>query len=276
MTRKEKDSFLISQKVFTQFIPDSVLTRTLGKITNARLYPLGRVEASSDEQYLLAKAIVPKTNRSVGFIIVLNKKDEYVASMPAWSSDRDMTKTMQVVTTMDKKYTITRAQTRKNPDGSVSEGRDIFAYSSDSKDFSLIMTDAIGDKVTEIINPIDTFSRKNKLSGDYTSGAMTLISIRDGRKSDRLSFFIHFEKNNGECNGELKGEAMIRGNNFAEYRQPGDPCVLEFRFTSTSVTLKEIEGCGSSRGLRCSFNGTYPRKKVAKPKTEKKKTTGRK
>jgi hypothetical protein len=137
---------------------------------------------------------------------------------------------------------------------------------SEQRKFILIMTDALDDKVTELINPIDTFSRKNKLSGDYSSGKTNLISIRDGRKPDRLSFFIHFEKNNGSCNGELKGEAIIRSANLAEYRLNGDPCVLQFKFTSSAVNVKEIEGCGVHRGLRCAFDGSYSKKKEPKPK----------
>ena len=53
----------------------------------------------------------------------------------------------------------------------------------------LIVTDALDDKVTELTNPIDTFSRKQKFTGDYGSGKLNLVSIRDGRKNDRLSFY---------------------------------------------------------------------------------------
>ncbi len=76
-------------------------------------------------------------------------------------------------------------------------------------------------------------------------------------------------KNNGECIGELKGEAILKGTNKAVYREPGEPCVLEFTFTSSSVTVKETEACGSRRGLRCSFDGVYPRKKDPKPTKKK-------
>ena len=44
----------------------------------------------------------------------------------------------------------------------------------------LVMTDALNDKVTELINPIDTLLRKHKLSADYTNGKMNMVSIRDG------------------------------------------------------------------------------------------------
>jgi hypothetical protein len=275
MGRKEKDSMLISRKVFNQFVPDSVLAEVFPKNTTIKIYPLARVDASKDEKYLFAKAVGAKTNLAAAYIIVFDSKDEFANALVAWRSDQDRSKTMDVNTVMDKKFTITKTQVRKNADGTLSEGRDIYAYSPGTKSFSLIMTDAIGDKVTELINPIDTFSRKHKFSGDYIIGKSTLVSLRDGRKNDRLSFFIHFEKDDGECTGELKGEAMIRTANTAEYRQPGDLCALQFRFTTSSVTIKELEGCGSHRGLRCSFDGVYPRKKEPKPKTTKKKTTNR-
>ncbi len=44
-------------------------------------------------------------------------------------------------------------------------------------------------------------------------------------------------------------------------RTAADPCVLQFNFTPSSVTIKEMEGCGSHRGLHCVFEGTFARKK---------------
>ncbi|MGZ5287552.1 MAG: hypothetical protein ACXWB9_10225, partial [Flavisolibacter sp.] len=58
---------------------------------------------------------------------------------------------------------------------------------------------------------------------------------------------------------------LTSGNN-AIYRQSGDPCVLSFRFSGNSVMVTEDEGCGAHRGLDCSFNGSFTRKKVAKSK----------
>jgi hypothetical protein len=57
------------------------------------------------------------------------------------------------------------------------------------------------------------------------------------------------------------------------YRQGGDPCVLQFAFTPAAVALREEEGCGSARGLKCLFDGSYPRKQADKPKAAKKKNS---
>jgi hypothetical protein len=261
LQKKEKDSLLISYKVFTQFVPDSVLVRVFGKGSKLKIYPVGKAGESRGETYLFAKVVAP--GKTAGFILAFGKKNEFLAALPVLRSDP--TRSLQRTTMIDKKFTITKSQLRKNADGSLSEGKDVYLLNADAKEFMLIMTDALEDKVTELINPIDTLRRKHKLSADYSTGKMNLVAVRDGRKSDRLSFFIHIQKNNGECTGELKGEAILKSPSLAEYRVGGDPCVLQFRFTSYSVTLSEQEGCGARRGIHCTFNGTYPRNKDIKP-----------
>lgn len=272
LLKKDNDSLRISYKVFTQFVPDSVLGKIFGKDKKLKIYPLGKAEVTKAETYLFAK--ITGAGKKAAFIVALDKDNKFLAALPAVRTDLPKSSVRTAV--IDRRYTITKTQLRKNADGSLSEGKDVYVLNADAKNFMLIMTDALEDKVTELINPIDTMPRKHKLSADYTTGKLNLVSIRDGRKADRLTFFIHFEKDNGACTGELKGEAMIRSANLAEYKVGGDPCVLQFRFTSSSVTLKEMEGCGAHRGLRCAFDGSFPRKKEIKPKTVKTKLTKRK
>lgn len=81
---------------------------------------------------------------------------------------------------------------------------------------------------------------------------------------ERLASLSIFEKSNAACIGELKGEAIMKTANTAVYQVGGDPCQLQFIFSSSAVTLKEIEGCGSRRGLNCSFDGSFAKKKVSK------------
>ncbi len=267
LLRKEDDSLLISRKVFTQFVPDSILTDFFGKTGKPKLYPLAKT--NGEETYLFVKA--QAGNKRAALVLAFDKDEQFMAAMPILSLDQSSA--TQQTGTMDGRFTITKSVMRKNKSGSIVEGRDVFVLNSASRNFMLIMTDAPDDKATELVNPIDTLSRKQKYTADYGSGKMTLFSFRDGRRNDRLSFFIHFEKDNGECTGELKGEAIIKSPTVAEYRQGGDPCVLQFKFSSGSVTVKELEGCGSRRGLRCSFNGVYPRKKEVKQKTGKSKSS---
>jgi len=266
LQKKEKDSLLISYKIFSQFVPDSVLGKVYGKGVKPKIYALGRAPVPGAETYLFVKTVTG--DKKSFFILSFNSKQQFIASLAALRPDNNKATLQSVV--MDKKYTITKTVQLKNPDGSMSEGKDVYVLNADAKNFMLIMTDALNDKVTELINPIDTLPRKNKLSADYTNGKMNMVSVRDGRRADRITFFIHFEKNNGECTGELKGEATVKSPTTAEYRQDGDPCILKFIFSTTAVRLQEVEGCGSRRGLNCAFDGSFARKKYVKPVTDKK------
>ncbi len=264
LNRKEKESLLIGNKVFAQFVPDSVITGTFGKGVKSKIYPLGKVEVEKAETYLFSKVIAG--DKKAIFVISFDSKQQFIAAMQVMMLDQQSS-TMQNVS-MDKRYSITKTVMRKNADGSMGEGKDVYVLNADVKNFMLIMTDALDEKITELINPIDTLTRKNKYSADYGTGKMNLVSVRDGRKADRITFFVHFEKDNGECSGELKGEAIFKSPTLAEYREDGDPCVLKFNFSSSSVTLAE-EACGSRRGLKCLFDGSFARKKEVKPKPEK-------
>jgi hypothetical protein len=266
LLKKEKDSLLISYKIFTQFVPDTLLSKVFGKTVKPKIYPLGRID-SGEETYLFVKTV--SANKRAAYILGFDKKQQYITGMAVLKPDQSVSTVRSV--SIDRRYSITKTVFRNNGDGSMSEGKDVYVLNAEAKNFMLIMTDALDDKLTELINPIDTFSRKNKLSADYGTGKMNLVSIRDGKKNDRLVFFIHFEKNNGECTGELKGEARVKSVTHAEYIENGDPCKLQFIFTGASVSLKE-ESCGSHRGLRCSFEGSYPRKKYLKPGSSSKRT----
>lgn len=126
-----------------------------------------------------------------------------------------------------------------------------------------------------MINPIDTFPRKHKFSGDYGKDKKNIVSIRDGRYPNQLMVFVHLDKDDGACTGELKGTLLLTSSTAGIYREGGDPCMMSFRFSGNSVVIKEDQGCGAHRGLDCSFDGTYARKKEAKPKPPKKGSTGK-
>lgn len=266
LARKEKDSLLIGYKVFTQFVPDTVLSKIFGKNVKPKIYLMKRVEVEKQETYLFAKAM--SSDKKVVYILCFDHDNKFMAAMPLLKDDGDPS-TSQVCG-IDRRYSIYRTTYLKRPDGSTGEGREVYVFNADSKQFMLIMTDALDDRVREVINPIDTLSRKNKFSADYVKNKMNMVSVRDAGKPDKINFFIHFDHTNGECTGELKGMATFTKPTTAIYRQAGDGCVLQFIFTTSSVSLKEMEPCGSHRGVKCSFDGTYPRKKEIKKKTNRK------
>ncbi len=257
--KKENDSLLISYKIFTQFVPDSFLAKMSGKGVKPKIYAMGKVVVPKAETYLFVRTVA--AGKKSVLLLAFDKKQQFIAGLAALRPD-DKSNTAQSIV-MDRRYSITKSLQRRNPDGTVSDGKDVYALNEAAREFTLIMTEALEDKPTELINPIDTLPRKSKYAADYSTGKMNLVSIRDGRRSDRVTFFIHFEKNK-ECTGELKGEAFFRSPNTAEYRKDGDPCKLKFIFSANSVTLREEEGCGSYRPLNCSFDGSFPKKKEGK------------
>jgi hypothetical protein len=267
--KKAADSLLISHKIFSGFVPDSVFKKVFGKTVHPKIYALAKVLAPKAESYLFVKALT-KEKKAV-YLLVFDDQNKFMACMDVMIPD-ELSSTAQSVT-MDKSYAITKTVQQKNAEGNISEGKDVFTYEGGIKNFVLIMTDPLVHQVTEIINPIDTLPRTYKFSADYQKDKFNFISIRDGKKSDRVSFFINISKEDGKCIGELKGEAMLTANNRAEYREGGDPCSLQFIFSSNSVEIKEIEGCGSRRGLTCSFDGSFPKKKVIKPAEKKNEKT---
>jgi hypothetical protein len=261
LARKEKDSLLISNKIFNQFVPDSVLTKIFGKNAKPKLYLMKRVEVEKQESYLFVKSI--QSDKRAILILCFDNENKFIAAMPLMKDDGNASTTQ--VCGINRKYEIYKSTFLKKADGSTGEGKEVYIFNAGVGQFMLIMTEALDDRIKEVINPIDTLGKSNKFSADYVKDKMNIVSIRDGGKPGKLNFFIHFEKDNGECTGELKGIATMSKTNIATYKQAGDACVIQFNFTSSSVTIKEMEPCGSHRGVKCSFDGTYPRKKEKKP-----------
>jgi len=262
LNKKEKDSQLIANRIFNQFVPDSVLTKVFGKNAKPRIY-LGKRINENEGSYLFAKAVV--TDKKVMLVLSFDRKNIFKAFLPLLVQDANPA-TLQV-SGINRKFEFYQSVIIKKPDGSTAEGKDVYIYSGDAEQFLLIAKDALDDRIREVINPIDTLQKKNKFSADYLKDKMNIVSIRDDSKAGRINFFIHVDRNNGECSGEIKGVANFTSVNTAIYKQPGDACSLQFNFSSSSVSLKELEACGAHRGVKCSFDGNFPRKKETKQKT---------
>jgi hypothetical protein len=259
--KKTGDSLLIAHKLLGQFIPDTAFNRLFGKADKPKIYPLSRVSGSGDGTYLFVKDL--SADRKSIILLCFDKKNKFITGMPVLVPDANPA--TQQLFSIDKHLTISKNITRKNGDGTINDGKDVYVLNEPSRSFMLIMTDALDAQKVEVINPIESLARKNKYSGDYVRDKWNLVSIRDDKKPGRLNFFVHFEKKNN-CTGELRGEASFTSGNVAVHRSGGDFCVLQLRFTSSSVTIAEMEGCGSHRGIECVFEGTFPKKKEAKKK----------
>ena len=262
--QEDPDSLLISYKVFTKFIPDTVLTRHFPKGSLPRMYPLGRVRDDKKETYLFVKAVTPA--REWVYLVCFDRSNRFSASKPLFSSESE--EGLKSCVSMDTKYTITILRQWKSPSGELVYKKNAYVY-NDAGNFMLILTESNEptQKTRAVQNPIDTLAKKHRLSADYVQDRKNFISVRDGRDQSHILFFIHFEKDNGSCTGELKGEARMVSPTLARYNSSGDPCTLELNFTPLRVSIKEVEACGNHRDIRCFFDGVFPRVREVKKKT---------
>ena len=267
LLKTQVDSSIIGSKVFSQFIPDTILRKDFGTTLKPVLYSLGRVSEKGGETYLFFKAIQGK--KRVAYLVCFDKKNNYLNSFPLvktgignYSSSYGL---------LDKKFQITTYQETKKATGETWYKRNVYVYNNAANDFTLIMTEPNEEMIANIFNPIDTFPKRNKLSGDYIRNKENFISIRDGKNASEIAFFVHFEKDNAECVGELKGTARLVSPAKASYKENGNPCTIEFTFSGPAIVMKEIEGCGSYRDIKCFFEGRFVKKKEPKPKVPSKK-----
>ena len=207
LKRKEPDAAAINYSLFTRLIPDSILIHLFGKTVHPHLYAMGKIKVPDAESYLFVKAAT--RDRRALYVLCFDKKNRFAAARPVLYSDNESGGVTARVD-MDAKYTLTLLHQRKAADGQVVYHKDAYVFNEDTG-LLLILTESneAKNKIPPVYDPIDTLSRKHKFSGDYAQDKRNLVAIRDGRDPSRFLFFIHFEKDEGTCNGELKGEAKF-------------------------------------------------------------------
>ena len=274
LRRKEPEADVINYSLFTRLIPDSILVHLFGHTTHPHLYAMGKIRVPDAASYLFVKAVA-KDRRAL-YILCFDKRNRFGAARPVLYSDESEGRGVTGRAEMDNKYVLTLLHQRRASDGTTIYHKDAYVYNEDTG-LLLILTETneAKNKIPPVYNPIDTLPRKHKFSGDYAQDKRNLVSIRDGRDPSRFQFFIHFEKDEGTCNGELKGEAKFVSPGIARYRSYSDPCALEFSFGSDGVSIKETGGCGVHRDIKCFFEGYYERRKTTKGKGSGPKTSGK-
>jgi hypothetical protein len=268
LEEKETDTDEISNHIFLQHVPDSILNKYFGKSPKPKLFALGKVKVQKQESYLFVKAIT--STRKIGYVLCFDKDDNFVVAKPLIITDNHSAISSVVV--MDAKYTITIIRQHTDASGRLLYKKSAFVFNNAGA-FALILTESneTDKEGLPIINPIDTLAHKHKFTGDYAQDKRNYISVRDGKDQAHIVFFVHFEKDKGECKGELKGIARFVSGNIAQYRANSDPCTVEFSFGSTGVSMKELDGCGNHRDIKCFFEGFYAKRKEPKTKAAKKK-----
>ena len=259
---KVTDTITIGYKVLQQFFPDSSLKEIVVNDTNMTIHPVGKIEKEKETYLLVNFTNRAKVKRLAVF--VTDKKNKFLASKELLSTDIEDEYTHAVSINREPTFLISREKMGK---GNMEQyTRTGWIYSS-AGFFMVVINDSNEDpKKLTIINPLDTLSQKNKYSGDYIQDKKNFISLRDSKKPNTYLFFIHFEKNEGTCTGELKGEMKMKEAGTAQYTGKGDPCIIDFTFTGNEIKLKEQGTCGNHRGIKCFFDDRFVKKRILRSK----------
>ncbi|MFY0254857.1 hypothetical protein ACDQ55_12975 [Chitinophaga sp. 30R24] len=238
-----------------RFLTDTLSKGDFGRNENVKYFPLQRITGNA-VNYIVVKA-VGRTG-AVGYLCFMNKKGKYLSRLRAATTEGDDSAVTSLL--LDAKNVIKISNEKKLPGNRTALKEDFYGVNADGS-VNLIMTNSNGPtNVGQIFNPIDTLPRKNKFSGDYTSGDMSIVSIRDGEDAKTFQFFITFSKDNGNCKGELSGKGHFIAGNKGEYKDKETSCGISFQFSAGRVNIREIGGCGAYRGIKCFFEGGFVKK----------------
>jgi hypothetical protein len=264
---RKTDTTHFSYAALSQMIPDSILSKYANTKKGSSIQPMGKI-TKDDELYLLTTFKQNKQPLLVAF--VFDKKNKFLGHLQILNNGMKDGYRHSVSINREPTFFVNRERSVQNQDALYT--RNSFAFNKDANGFIIVMRDSNEEtaETNSIVNPIDTMPKLNKYSGDYIKDKKNFLSVRDGKNGSNYQFFIYFSKNNGECNGELKGTLTVTSANKAIYSANGDPCVIDFTFKGNSIVVKEQGSCGNHRGIKCYFDDTYTRKKEPAQKSKKK------
>ncbi|MGX5817564.1 hypothetical protein ACWKWU_05180 [Chitinophaga lutea] len=246
--RQPADSLAFKAKVVKQFLPDTLAKGVFAAAEKPKFFPLALVE-KDDLLYFVVEGVSKSSGRAAWLCFYDQKGTFLNRHLVARVGAGDRKGWV-----LDDKFNI-----RVTTESKRGQRDDVYAANPDGS-LALILTNSNEPPPGGLYNPIDTFPRKHKLSGDYMAGEQNLVAIRDGETAKEFQFFIHFSKDKGNCTGELDGVGRLTGTNTGQYRDKRTACIIDFRFSGGKVTIRET-GCGAYRGIKCFFEGTYVKKR---------------
>jgi hypothetical protein len=258
LVREPSDSLRINEALLRRFVPDSLIRKDFPVGAKIRYHAIGTHTEEDAETYLFLRASAP--GKTMAYLLCFDAQPAFKAALPVMRLPAPKGGAEML---MEKNLSINVYSTNK-PAGAPNDlRRDVYVYNTAGV-FTLVMTENAGlsDAGGEVYNPIDTLPMKNPMSGNYVHDSRNFVSIRDSRIPGRLDFFVHMERDGGECYGELRGELEILKPGLARYSKSDDHCSLDFVIRSGTLSLKELSACGNHRSVRCEFQGTYRRRKV--------------
>jgi hypothetical protein len=257
LARSFPDSLQLDARKMAPYIPDSLWHPDGKHGRTGKVFPIGQLRDGG--LHLVLVKINGASSTSVN-LLVYGKADTLLSVKQVASVHR---KTPGHVFTfdLDDNYLVHIKERKALGNGHVITREQVYGTNSNGS-LPLILTNTNEPaSANSYYNPIDTLPAKDRFSGDYTVGKFDIVSVRDGDKKGTFRFFIHLNKGNGDCTGELDGMGKFTGKSTGEFHEDDGPCAIRFTFSSNRVTIEETGGCGAYRGVSCYFNGTYHKKK---------------
>jgi len=253
--QRPADSLALKPEVLQQFLSDTLVVADFPKAARVRFFPLAHLEGNNLHYFVVLAA--DKVS-SAAYLCLTEPKGKYLNRVLVAKKNANSQESLSF--TLDGKYLVKISTEKELSPSHSALKEDFYTAGADGK-LTLIMTNS-NEPTTpgQIFNPIDTLPRKHKYSADYSSGDMSIVSIRDGQDPKTFQFFITFSKDNGNCKGELNGVGHFTGANKGEYKDKESSCGIAFQFSSSRVNIREIGGCGAYRGIKCFFEGSFGKK----------------
>jgi hypothetical protein len=262
--KRYTDTLVIGRKALAQFIPDSVVENIIStKDKKVFLHPFIRIE-KEEEYYLLLNVIHPKKQEIA--VVVFSKKNKFLdyKIITAFNEGNENSKIYGKNLNINREPSFLVEENKLEEDNSLTYEKKGWAYTDSS--FRLIYFDSNKKPVSKkVLNPLDSMPMNYTYSGDYARDAKNFISIRDYSTAGKYQFFLHFEKKEGSCVGELKG-LLTFTKNQATFSEKGDPCIIHFTIQGNTINIKEDGNCGNHRNMTCYFNDNYDKKRKPKKK----------
>ena len=256
------DTLIIGKEVFLQFYPDSAFSNIMGKTKVYTIHPVGLIDKEKEKYLLFIIKESKKKKRLV--VLVTNEKNQFLASKELLNNLDGTEYHRSLSINKEPTFLISREKMGKANDMLFTRAGWVY---NDAGFFMVVINDSNEDPAkTAVINPLDTLPKLNKFSGDYNKDKNNYVSIRDGKDQNTYLFFILFEKSNGACKGELKGEFRLIKPAEGLYSKNGDPCLIDFIFNGSQLKIKEQGSCGNHRGIKCFFDDRYTKKREPRKK----------
>jgi hypothetical protein len=258
------DTIEIGRKALEQFLPDSVVDAIAPKLLkNASIFTVGKIEKETEYYLLLNNKDAKKQTLSV---IAFSKKNVFLGYqiLTQFELLQKGSQFYGKTLLINKEPTFLIEENKLDPEQGLTNEKKGWAYTEQG--FRLIYLDAnVKPAQKAILNPIDTLPTLNTFSGDYARDKKNFIALRDFGNANKYQFFLHFEKKEGSCVGELKG-LLNFNKNQATFSEKGDPCTIQFTIIGNIIKIKEDGNCGNHRNMTCYFNDSYDKKRKKKIK----------